>query len=60
MVEMHDSVKAVDVMNNLELLMTWKTTGHELSVIDIMNNSGLWLTWTTLDHELKDLVAMNS
>ena len=37
-------LKALNAMNNLELSMTGKTTGHGLNTIDIMNNSSLWLT----------------
>ena len=36
-------LKALDVMNNLRLWMTWKTTGDEIRVVDSMKTSRLWM-----------------
>ena len=37
-------LRALDIMYNLRLLMTIKTSGLELRVLDAMNNLGLWMT----------------
>ena len=34
-------LRALDVMNNLGLSMTWKTIGRELRALDAMNSSVL-------------------
>ena len=35
-------LRALDVMNNLGLWMTYTTLGYELKALDVMNNLELW------------------
>ena len=37
-------LRALNVLNNLGLLLMWTTPGHELRVLDAMDNSRLWMT----------------
>ena len=37
-------LKALDVMNNINLWLRGITLGHELKALDAINNSGLWMT----------------
>ena len=41
---MHHELRALDVMNNLELWLRGTTMGDELRALDAMKRSGLWMT----------------
>ena len=62
--DMNDSgspdLKPLDAMNNLCMLTTLTTLGHELRSLESMNSSMLWMIHMIMGHELKNLDAMNN